>query len=63
MKIEIHCAHPRIKRKDYGDGWICEPDRGGCGATGHEETAHYNPVVGYFYLPDGIIPQIGEMGK
>ncbi len=47
MRVEIKCAHPFAKRKDYGPGWMCETDRGGCGATGSGDKGHYNPVLAY----------------
>jgi len=47
VRVEIKCAHPFAKREYYGPGWICETSKGGCGATGSEERAHYSPVIGY----------------
>jgi len=47
MRLEIRCSHPGSKRKNYGPGWICETERGGCGATGDGETGHWDTVIGY----------------
>ena len=52
MRIEIRCSHPISKRKDYGPGWMCETERGGCGATGQGEEGHWHPVIAYAYVPD-----------
>lgn len=47
MRVEIKCAHPRSKRGYYGPGWICETEKGGCGATGSEDRGHWDVVTGY----------------
>jgi hypothetical protein len=55
MRIEIFCAHPFAKRGYYGPGWICERERGGCGASGSGEEGHYTSTIGYFEIPDEIL--------
>jgi hypothetical protein len=50
-RVEIKCAHPYPKRADYEPGWICEPERGGCGAAGKGDDAMYTRTIFYFDLP------------
>lgn len=47
MRIEVKCVHPRHKRTDCGSGWMCETEKGGCGATGSGETSHWSTVLYY----------------
>ena len=51
MKIEIRCSHPIEKREYYEPGWYCT----NCGATGVGDTGHWNPVIGFFELPDSLM--------
>lgn len=56
MRIEIKCAHSRAMRVNCLSGWICDTERGGCGATGNGENGDWYPVIAYFDLPDDMSP-------
>ncbi len=47
----IYCAHPTGARAYCGPGWICERDKGGCGATGSGDKSHWEVVTGYVGAP------------
>ena len=66
MRFEIKCAHPERKKGYYGpnNGWICETEKGGCGATGGPGGEHYSPIQGYVEIDlDALVDALAARNK